>query len=269
MKVKIGIASLLLAALAPSCANTIGSSDVAPTPQRPRISRNTQTTQVGTFEGEAGLHIDPNDFVDFNQTLKYGLTESVEYFMDFALFRYYDAPGDNESGIGDITLGLRHRFQESEDGGPSFAYEFFGKLPTGDDDDRVGTGGRDPRLPIFLTGSTDVRLAGIVEQMQGDISIVGYGAVQANGGGGFGGTVYQLLLASHASMPLSDDLSAFGEIVGTFTEGASSEFFAQGGVYQKLANNLVADLAVGLGLEADAPAFFVMAGVTTNLGALR
>lgn len=260
--------ALLLSGLAASCATTFEPAEIAPTPQRPRISKNTQTVAKNSIELEGGIHYDPNDFFDSPVTLKYGLTDNMEYFVESALFRQIDLPNDDETGIGDFAFGLRHRFDDGEENGRKFAFEAVGKIPTGDEPDGRGTGGRDLRLPVFLSGGTDFRLAGIVEQKQGDIDVVGYGAVQANGSA-FGGTVYQLILASHAAMPVTDADTVFAEIVGTFTEGFSSEFLAQGGVYRRVAANMTADAAIGIGLEKDAPAFYMMLGLTTNFGYLR
>ena len=259
---------LMTAGLTASCATTFEPAENAPTPQRPRISKNTQTVVEDSIELEGGIHWDPNDFFDTPVTVKYGVTENMEYFIEGALLRQYELPGDDETGIGDLAFGVRHRFDDGEDGGPKFAFEAVGKIPTGDEPDGRGTGGRDPRLPIFISGGTDFRIAGIVEQEEGDVDLVGYGAVQANGSS-FGGTVYQLLLATHAAMPVSDADTVFAEVVGTFTEGFSSEFFAQGGIYRRVAANMTADASFGVGLERDAPAFFVMLGLTTNFGYLR
>lgn len=268
MKFLLNASGLVAVSLMASCAATFEPAEIEPTPQRPRISKNTKTTAEDSIELEAGLHWDPNDFLDSPVTLKYGLTDSMEYFIETAPIRVVDLPGGNESGFGDVAFGLRHRFNDGEDGGPKFAYEAVGKIPTGDEPDGRGTGGRDLRLPTFISGGTDFRLAGIVEQSQGDVDIVGYGALQANGSS-FGGTVYQLMLASHAAMPITDADTVFAEIVGTFTEGASSEFLAQAGIYRRVAANMTADAAFGLGLEQDAPAFFIMLGLTTNFGYVR
>lgn len=253
---------------ASSCATTFEPAEIEPTPQRPKVSRNTKTVLADSVELESGIHWDPNDFIDTPITVKYGMTDSMEYFVESAVIRQIDLPGDNETGIGDLAIGLRHRFKESEDGDLAYAYEVVGKIPTGDEPDGRGTGGRDLRLPTFISGGTDFRIAGIVEQKKGDVDIVGYGALNALGSP-FGGTVYQLLLASHGAMPITDADTLFAEIVGTFTEGASSEFFVQGGLYRRIAANMTADVAVGFGLEEDAPAFFLMLGLTTNFGYLR
>lgn len=259
------VAALLLGS---SCATTFEPAEIEPTPQRPRVSRNTKTVPADSVELEAGLHVDPNDFFDTPVTMKYGLTDSMEYFVESALFRKIELPGDNETGIGDLAFGLRHRFREDEEQGTRFAYEVAGKIPTGDEPDGRGTGGRDLRLPTFISGGTDFRMAGIVEQPRGDADLVGYGALNALGSP-FGGTVYQLLLATHGSVPISDSDTVFAELVGSFTEGASSEFFVQGGLYRRVAANMTADVAMGLGLSEDAPAFFLMVGLTTNFGYLR
>lgn len=268
MNFLLNASGLVAASLLASCTTTFEPAEIEPTPQRPRISKNTKTTAENSVEVEAGLHFDPNDFLDSPVTVKYGLTDSMEYFFETAPIRVVDLPGGNESGMGDLAFGLRHRFNNGEDGGPKFAYEAVGKIPTGDEPDGRGTGGRDLRLPTFLSGGTDFRLAGIIEQAQGDVDVVGYGAIQANGSP-FGGTVYQLMLASHAAMPITDADTVFAEIVGTFTEGASSEFLAQAGIYRRVAANMTADAAFGIGLERDAPAFYIMLGLTTNFGYVR
>jgi hypothetical protein len=262
------LTGLVATALLASCAATIEPAEIEPTPQRPRITRNTRTTAEGTMELEAGITWDPNDFLDTPMTLKYGISEDMEYFLNVSPLRIYDFPGDDESGISDIGFGLRHRVDDGGDGGASFAVELMGKIPTSDERDGLGTGGIDPRLPGFFTGGTDVRLAGIVEQQTGDVNVNGYVALNALGATG-GGTTYQTLMAGAISTPISESDSVFGEIVGTFTEGFGSTFFAQGGLYRRIAANMTADAAFGIGLDSDAPAFFLMLGVTTNFGYVR
>ncbi len=251
-----------------SCATTLESADVEPTPQRPRISRNTRTVLENSVELESGIHFDPNDFVDTPVAVKFGATGSIESFIEAAPIRHLDLPGESETGVGDLAFGLRHRFRDADEGGPACAYELVGKIPTGDEPDGSGTGGRDLRLPGFNSGGTDVRLAGIVEQPGTTVDLVGYGALNALGSPA-GGTVYQLLLATHGALPISDADTLFAEAVGTFTEGQSGEFLVQGGLYRRIAANMTADVAVGLGLDDQAPAFFLMLGLTTNFGYLR
>ena len=97
---------------------------------------------------------------------------------------------------------------------------------------------------------------------------MGYGALNALGSPA-GGTIYQLLLATHGAYPISDSDTLFAEAVGAFTEGEDSEFLVQGGLYRRIAATMTADVAVGVGLDDQAPAFFVMLGLTTNFGYLR
>ena len=72
-------ASLCALTFAASCVSTFEPAQIEPTPQRPRISKNTRTVPASSIELEAGLHWDPNDFVDTPVTLKYGLTDNIEY----------------------------------------------------------------------------------------------------------------------------------------------------------------------------------------------
>lgn len=251
-----------------SCATTFESADIEPTPQRPRVSRNTRTVLEDSVELESGIHFDPNDFVDAPVTVKFGVTNSIESFIEAAPIRHLDLPGGSETGIGDLAFGLRHRFRDADEGGRAYAYELVGKIPTSDEPDGRGTGGRDLRLPGFNSGGTDVRLAGIVEQPGTKMDLVGYGALNALGSPA-GGTIYQLLLATHGALPISDADTLFVEAVGAFTEGQDGELFVQGGLYRRIAASMTADVAVGVGLDDEAPAFFLMLGLTTNFGHLR
>ncbi|MEM6671195.1 MAG: transporter [Planctomycetota bacterium] len=256
------------AALLASCNATFEPAEIEPTPQRPRISKNTRTTVKSTVELEAGVTWDPNDFFDTPVTLKYGLTDNIEYFVETSPLRIYDFPGSDETGIGDVALGLRHRFDDGGDGGAAFAFELMGKLPTSDDPDGRGTGGIDPRIPGAFTGATDLRIAGIAQQRTGDLDVSGYIALNALGVPQ-GGTSYQVLAAGAVATPISESDTVFGELVGTFTEGISSTFLVQGGIARRIAANMTADAAVGIGLESDAPAFYLMLGLTTNFGYVR
>ncbi|MEM1453328.1 MAG: hypothetical protein AAF726_14160 [Planctomycetota bacterium] len=264
------VLGVALAALAASCAATFEPAEIAPTPQRPRIGKNTQTTAQDSLELEAGIHWDPNDFVDTPVTLKYGVKDDLEFYFQTAVFRLYEfpAPIDNETGIGDLGFGMRHRFDDGGDGGPAWAFELFGKIPTSDDRNGLGTGGIDPRLPGAFSGATDVRLAGSVEQQAGDLELNGYVALNSLGVPA-GGTSYQLLLSGHVARPISESDSVFVELVGTFTEGISSQFLTQAGFYRRIAANMTADAAFGVGLDSDSPAFYIMLGLTTNFGYVR
>lgn len=266
------LSSLALGVLATSCAATFEPADLAPTPQRPRISKNTQTTIKDSIELEAGLHIDPDDFIDTPLVFKYGISDATEAIVETAPLRRFEAGSEKETGIGDLAFGIRHRFENDGDG-PTYGVEFVGKLPTSDrgDENEIGTGGRDPRTFIGAaanTGSTDLTVAGIVEQQNGDFNIVGYGALNAFGSG-IDGTIYQLLLASHATMPLTDADTVFAEVAWALNETVNDVAVAQGGIYRRVGANMTADAAIGVGLNGDSPALYFMVGLSTNFGYLR
>jgi len=268
MRLTATLPSLVIAALAASCAATFEPAEIAPTPQRPKISKNTQTTAEDTLEFEAGIHWDPNDFFDTPVTVKYGVKDDTEFFFQTSVLRVYEFPGDNETGIGDLGFGMRHRFDDGGDGGAAWAMELMGKMPTSDDEFGRGTGGIDPRIPGAYSGATDVRLAGMVEQQSGDLAINGYVALNSLGVPA-GGTSYQVITAAHIATPVNDSDSVFLELVGTFTEGISSQFLGQAGFYRRIAANMTADAAFGIGLDSDSPAFYMMLGLTTNFGYVR
>lgn len=274
MKSLLILQGVALAAVTSSCAVTFEPADLAPTPQRPRISKNTKTTAKDSIELEAGITWDPNDFLDTPVAFRYGVSDNTEAIVETAPLRRFEAFGESDTGIGDVAFGIRHRFEKDkkDDNGPTFGFEFIGKLPSSDKSDEtdLGTGGRDPRTFIgaAVTGSTDLTLAGIVEQQRGDFDLVGYGAINSFGSG-FSGTIYQLLLASHAAMPLTDADTVFAEVALAINEQVPDTAIVQGGVYRRVGRNMTADAAIGVGLNGDSPALFVMIGLTTNFGYLR
>lgn len=269
------LASALALLVGTSCATTFEPADIAPTPQRPKISKNTQTVAKDSVELEAGLHWNPNDFIDTPLLAKYGLTDNTELTVETAVLRSYEYPDPigRETGIGDLGFGVRHRFENEGDTDRAYALEVVGKIPTSDRSDeagKAGTGGRDPRVNVLqaTTGSTDLTIAGIVEDKVEDFGVVGYGALNAYGSG-YGGTLYQLLLASHATLPLTDADTAFVEISWAINESVSDTALIQGGVYRRIAGNMTADAAVGFGLNDDSSEFHFLLGLTTNFGYLR
>ena len=210
-----------------SCATTLESADVEPTPQRPRISRNTRTVPEDSVELESGIHFDPNDFVDTPVAVKFGVTGSIESFIvEAAPIRHLDLPGESETGVGDLAFGLRHRFRDADGWRTRLRLRAGGQDPHLRRPRRARDRGRDLRLPGFNSGGTDVRLAGIVEQPGTTVDLVGYGALNALGSPA-GGTIYQLLLATHGAYPISDSDTLFAEIAGTLTEGQGSEFLSR------------------------------------------
>ncbi|MEO1698019.1 MAG: hypothetical protein AAFU73_12050 [Planctomycetota bacterium] len=278
MKLSLLLPSIALF-LGTSCASTFEPAEIEPTPQRPRISRNTKTTAKDSVELEAGISWDPNDYLDVPLLAKYGLADNTELSFEFSPLRNFDypAPFDDDTGIGDLGFGVRHIFEAEPDAERRYGVEFFGKIPTSDNSDEVnqqggepGVGGRDPRTLVFgaVTGSTDLTAAGIVEQRVDEIDVVGYAALNAIGNG-FAGTLYQLLLASHATMQITDADTAFVEIAWALTESAPDVSFVQGGVYRRVAGNMTADASIGVGLNADSPALFIMLGLSTNFGYVR
>ena len=100
---------LLLASFLGACAIT---SDTRPpaTPQRPTLALDTSTTTRGTLEIEAGVAIDPGDFFDFPVVAKWGLEDTTEVFVGWSPYQRIDLPGTNGDGVGDLSIGVRHRF---------------------------------------------------------------------------------------------------------------------------------------------------------------
>jgi hypothetical protein len=113
------------------------------TPQRPTLSSDTNTTAHRTVEVEAGVLIDRHDEVDTPLALKWGMEENTELFASWSPFRAINLPGPGVEGVGDLSLGLRHRFADESETTPSGAFQLSAKLPTGESNPGPGTGETD------------------------------------------------------------------------------------------------------------------------------
>jgi hypothetical protein len=137
--------SLVLASSLESC-SSIGVRRAKVVPQRPRFGRTTQTTAFGTFEVEAGASANPKNAAEVTTTLKAGMSPTAEFFAEIAPYRYYDVPGPDVDGVGDLTLGMRQRLMNESKNYPATAMELAVQVPTGDEDLNGSTG---------LTGGLD------------------------------------------------------------------------------------------------------------------
>jgi len=225
--------------------------------QRPTLSSDTATTVEGTFELELGATWDPGQFWDTPTTLKYGSGPSTEVFLGWSPYVWLELPGENRQGIGDLLVGIRHRFHEATESSPSAAVQTTVKLPTADEDSGVGT------------GELDASFAGIVTRDLGGYFATGYYALDVLGEPS-GGTVVGHAVALASTTPLVGRFAGFGEIAGVFLPELDFEpIFSTLGVTYNPRRFLVFDVGVAIGLNEDAPDLRVVVGLTENLGGHR
>lgn len=225
------------------------------TPQRPTFSRNTQTTAHKTFEVESGVEVDPGDRFAFPSTLKYGISEDTEMFVDWPVYQYLDVPGRDREGVGDLSFGMRHRFLEETEDRPSAAIQMATKVPTG--------------ASAVSTGESDFFLAGIVTRHLGEVQVTGYYQLGLLGDLNSRGTDTEHGLALAANIPLQEKWAAIAELAGRFNNDRNYDdvFTTLGGRY-RMRPHLDFDLSGRFGLSDDAEDFVVLAGVTYNFGGL-
>jgi hypothetical protein len=244
--------SVLIAALASCVAHPHAVDPV--TGQRPTLSSDTGTAPAGQIEIEIGATLDPGDAIDTPALVKYGLDGTTEVFAGASVWRSIDAPGGNESGVGDSVAGFRHRFLEATAGRPSAALQAAVKLPTADEDRRLGS------------GEPDLGVAAIATQPLGGFSVTAYYELDLLGdpdGGADVGHVLALLGVT----PFRGRWSAFGELGAVVVPERDSEqvLLTLGATYNPECY-LVLDFGVALGLTDDAPDFALVLGLTENVG---
>ena len=246
--------ALALALAAGGCVTDVENMAFA-TPQRPSLSADTSTTAPGTFELEAGLAWDPGDRFDSPVAIKYGSGPATEVFLLAAPVVIVDESGPGEeSGFGDMGVGIRHRFLEETDARPSAAIQAQLKLPTADEDKGLGT------------GELDAGFAGIVTQSFDPVTFTGFYELGLVGDPG-GNTNIAHSIAAAGSLPLEGSLAGLAEIAGVFQpEESFDSIFTTWGLTYAMSRALVVDAAIVVGLSDDAPDFAMLVGFTQNFG---
>lgn len=260
--------SLLLAALCAlpltGCTST-GAYRAKVTPQRPTVSNSTQTAAFGTVEIEAGASIDPSERYSADTTLRVGLSESSELFVEHSPFVNFDRPGEDAEGPSGVSIGYRQRLLDESRDFPATAIEFKTVLPVGDDD--LGRTGDVVGFESSSSGFTDF-FAGIsVDRHFGDLLTTWYYQLGVLGTGVQGDLDTQHTVAVAGTLALMDRWSVIGEFAAsTFTETDIDPMSANAALLFEVTENLLFDMGVQVGLNDDAPDLVLIGGVTTNIG---
>lgn len=224
-------------------------------PERPTLSADTGTTHVRTFELEAGVSYDPSDAFNSPVTLKYGLDETTEIFSGWAPLQWTELPGSDGVGIGDVTVGLRHRYADEGEYLPSAGFQVVGLLPTADSDDGVGSG----KPALFVASMATKAVGNVAGTLYYEI-----GLLAEQGGGSLD---VQHSVAASGSLAFDDTWGAFGEVAGVFqVEGNNSPVFTTMGLTYAFEPSMVMDAGVVVGLNGDAPDLVYQMGITVNFG---
>ena len=127
-------------------------------PDRPDLTTGAEVVPAGGLQLETGLEYDytrvggrPNERqLSVQATLRLGLTPALEVSLDGVPFVWL-RDGDDHTGSGDYTLGLKYRFlAPSSDGtGPALGLNPYVKLPTASEP--IGSGRPDFGVLLLMT----------------------------------------------------------------------------------------------------------------------
>jgi len=225
------------------------------TRQRPVFSSNTNTTASGTTEIETGFLYDVDDAIRLPSTLKVGVTDRTELFLDFIPYQDVDVGFTDSQGFGDLRIGTRQRIWDETEEDPGLAYQLEAKIPTADASDGLGT------------GETDFFVAAIADTSFNDIAFTSYYQLGFLDDIGDDGVDLEHGLAVAARQAIDYQFTSFGEIaLVTAPEQDRDELFTTLGVAYNVDPSFVVDAAIVVGLTSDAPDLQLLFGLTRNFG---
>lgn len=249
--------SILLLTLPLGAGCALDRSSVAtPVVQRHKFSNSTATVPVESLQVEGGLLVDPGDGFAVPVGVRWGASPATEFFaVGDAFLRNTNA---NESGIGDLTVGVRHRLWDESETFPAIAFEFSSKLPIADADDSLGTGEAD----LFFGAAAD--------RTYQEAKFNAYTQLSFLGDPGGDGTDFAVLAAASAQRPVQRGIDVFGELAGLLSADRDlSALFVTGGALVALNSNMTLDAGLSVGFGDDAESLLFRVGVTRSLGRPR
>ena len=224
--------------------------------QRPFFSSDIYTVEEGSAQIEAGATVDPKDRIDTPALGTYGTSERSQLMLGWSPWVHVDRPGNDGDGPGDMLVGFKHRFFDPTETLPGAALQLFTKLPSGSTNEGISSG----EIDFFANG--------IVTQKFDDWSLSGNYELGVLGEANDTGTDLQHAIAIAASRPISEQLSAFGELLGILQPEQNQERAQLGlGIAWSPRKSTVLDAGLSFGLDHDAPDFQLFFGITVNFGA--
>lgn len=239
---------------ASGCAG-LWSAPSAATPRRPRFAADARTTAPGTLELEAGAVLDPEDAFESPVELKWGASESTEWFAGWQPLRWRRRAGTDGLGVGDLVLGVRERVFDGDQTRPAAMLRLEAKLPTAKQSTGLGSGETDLAAGFLVHGREERWAWTLAARL---------GALGDPDGPGLDG---ELVLAAGAETGLAAGWLGFAESkVDWIPERDRSPWSLLLGASRPLGADLVLDAGLEVGLNADAPDLRFVVGLTQNLG---
>jgi len=254
----VAAVALLVALLAPAPAPAQESIS----PDRPDVSTSTTTVPRGAAQVETGVEyartgragVDERELI-VEVVLRAGVTDRLEARLQFEPLVRLGGPED-DTGHGDVTLSLKHRFLDARGAAPALGVLPFVKLPAAG----APIGSERPDFGIVGMAGFDLP-AGFALDVNAGVAAVGVTRP--------GGYLAQGLAAVALQRDLIPDrLQGFVEAFFNTREerDGRDRLGADAGVVWKVARWLAVDLAVATTLAGRGPDHAVRSGVSVLLG---
>lgn len=214
-----------------------------------------------TSDSEAGVRVHDQALAQLN--LRFGLLDNLEFRTLWSGFSLTETEFTTESprtgrryrtsehddGAGDVTLGLRTQLVENDGWTPDLTLLLNCGIPTGAESKSAGDVVPDVRVAYGWALSERVRLYGVA---------LAAAAVDERG------HFPQAAGSAGLSYAWTDRLSSFLEYYGIYPAGRDSDcaHTADGGFALLLNDNTQLDFSAGVGLNEEAPDYFVSFGIS-------
>lgn len=225
-------------------------------PQRAAVASDTATAAPDTVAVEVGLDVDPSDAWSAAVSALWGAGPRTELFADTVPAQAVERDGVDESGVGDLRLGVRHRFVVETAVLPSMALQLVTKIPTAEDANGLGTGQLDTLVALITSRSFEAAyLSGSYE-----LGVLG----QSDSS-----TAIQHQLAASAAQAWTERLGAFVEVASVVDSDLDPEHepvFLTAALTWAVTPDFVLDVGIVARLEDDAPDDRYFLGFTRRFG---
>lgn len=230
-------------------------------PDRPEITESARLVPRGALQLESGLSYSrerrggrpAEETFEAEGDLRIGLLRDVELNVGWApLVRVRGR--DDDTGVGDVTLGVRYRFVEGVEDAlwpPQLGVKVFAKLPVAEEP--LGTGR--PDFGVLLLASLE-----LPQEFELEIN-VGAAAIGQTGPNGY---LAQAIATASLSRELGHSLLAFLETIFNSAEerGGRGQFAINVGLVYRLTQSLAIDAGIQTSLAGQGPDYIVRTGLS-------